>query len=71
LREVFGSSQKLQILGCQEVQRKVSGSHRKWKNPINAKSTVVPDWGPRDLKLGTIRAVVRQLGLTWQDFSGA
>jgi mRNA interferase HicA len=64
-------ARKLQTLGCHEVPRKVGGSHRKWKNPTNAKSTVVPNWGSKDLKLGTIRAVVRQLGLTWQDFSAA
>jgi predicted RNA binding protein YcfA (HicA-like mRNA interferase family) len=64
-------ARKLQALGCQEVTRKGGGSHRKWRNPANARTTVVPDWGSRDLKLGTIRAVVRQLGLTWQQFEAA
>jgi len=62
---------KLQALGCQEVSRTGGGSHRKWRNPVNSRTTVVPDWGGRDLKLGTIRAAVRQLGLDWQDFSAA
>jgi mRNA interferase HicA len=32
---------------------------------------VVPDWGGDDLKLGTIRAAVRQLGLDWAAFEAA
>jgi hypothetical protein len=31
-------------------------------------ATVVPDWGGRDLKLGTVRAAVRQLGIDWDEF---
>jgi hypothetical protein len=40
-------------------------------NSANGRSTVIPDWGGRDLKLGTIRAGVRQLGLEWADFDTA
>ena len=29
---------------------------------------VVPDWGRKDLKLGTIRGVLRQLGIDFEDF---
>jgi mRNA interferase HicA len=61
-------ARKLQALGCQEVPRTGGGSHRKWRKPSNGKATVIPDWGGRDLKLGTIRAAVRQLGLDWQVF---
>ncbi len=64
-------SQKLTTLGCQERKRKTGGSHRKWYNPNTQQGTVVPDWGRRDLKLGTIRSVVRQLGINWQDFRDA
>lgn len=32
---------------------------------------VVPDWGGRDLKFGTIREAVKQLGLEWTDFQSA
>jgi hypothetical protein len=32
---------------------------------------VIPDWGGRDLKLGTARAAVQQLGIDWQDFQNA
>jgi mRNA interferase HicA len=32
---------------------------------------VVADWGGDDLKLGTVRGAVRQLGLSWDEFTGA
>jgi len=62
---------KLRALGSRELPRKGGGSHRKWFNPRSDRLAVVPDWGSRDLKLGTIRAVVRQLGLDWQEFQNA
>ena len=64
-------ARKLAALGCREVPRKGGGSHRKWLNPATGRSTVVPDWGGRDLKLGTVRAAVRQLGLEAHDFDAA
>lgn len=61
-------AKKLSDLGCSEIPRSGGGSHRKWTNPITGASTVIPDWGGDDLKLGTIRAAVRQLDLAWDDF---
>jgi hypothetical protein len=31
----------------------------------------VPDWGGRDLKVGTVRGAVRQLGIDWSAFDNA
>lgn len=31
----------------------------------------VPDWGSKDLKLGTLRAAIKQLGLEWDEFVAA
>jgi predicted RNA binding protein YcfA (HicA-like mRNA interferase family) len=62
---------KLTTLGCREIPRTGGGSHRKWLNPATNRSTVVPDWTGKDLKLGTVRAAVRQLGLTWEAFTAA
>jgi len=31
----------------------------------------VPDWGAKDLKFGTLRGIVRQLGLDWKKFEQA
>jgi mRNA interferase HicA len=64
-------ARKLATLGCQELPRKGGGSHRKWFNPTAQQATVVPDWSGRDLKLGTVRSAVRQLGLDWQQFQQA
>jgi mRNA interferase HicA len=61
-------SQNLISLGCEELPRRGSGSHRVWHNPKNKKIAPLPDWGAKDLKLGTLRAVIRQLGLDWQEF---
>lgn len=62
------AARKLQSLGCVELPRRSSGSHRKWLNPANGHIAPLPDWGSKDLKLGTVRAVIRQLGLDWQGF---
>ena len=64
-------SRKLIALGCHELPRRGGGSHRKWFNPVTQQATVLPDWGARDLKLGTIRAAVRQLALDWKEFDRA
>ncbi|WP_020468928.1 type II toxin-antitoxin system HicA family toxin [Zavarzinella formosa] len=64
-------ARKLRILHCVEIPRSGGGSHRKWLNPVTNQSTVIPDHGGRDLKQGTLRAVIRQLGLEWSDFENA
>lgn len=64
-------SRKLSALGCKETPRKGGGSHRKWHNPATNSSTVIPDWGGRDLKTGTIHGLVRQLGIEWNAFENA
>jgi mRNA interferase HicA len=58
-------------LGCHELERRGGGSHRKWFNPATQRATVLPDWGSRDLKMGTVRSAIRQLGIDWQDFADA
>jgi len=64
-------ARKLRQLGCRELPRRSGGSHRKWFNPATGRATVLPDWGARDLKLGTLRAAIRQLGLEWEAFEAA
>ena len=57
-------------LGCFEKPRRGGGSHRKWYNPGQSPIVVVsvPDWGSRDLKTGTLRGIVKDLGLDWNEF---
>jgi mRNA interferase HicA len=64
-------ARKLTTLGCYELPRKGGGSHHKWHNPATNCSTVIPDWGSRDLKMGTVRGAVRQLRIKWSDFDSA
>lgn len=64
-------AKKLKKLGCVEIRRRSGGSHRLWRNPATGQFTTVPDWGGKDLKTGTVRAVVRQLGLEWKEFLAA
>jgi mRNA interferase HicA len=64
-------ARKLARMGCQEIPRRGGGAHRKWRNPVANRSTVVADHGGKDIKLGTLRAVVRQLGLDWDAFRQA
>lgn len=65
------AARKLKKLGCEELPRRGKGSHRVWHNPLNGRIAPLPDWGGKDLKLGTLRAVVKQLGLEWEDFTQA
>ena len=55
-------------MGCQEIPRRGSGSHRKWYNPVNNTIVPIPDWGNKDLKMGTLRNIIKQLGLDWEEF---
>jgi len=64
-------TRRLTVLGCREIPRKGGGSHRKWHNPATNRSTVVPDWSGRDLKMGTVRSAIRQLGIECSAFDGA
>lgn len=50
------AARALAALGCFELARKSSGSHRKWHDPPTGSVATLPDWGSRDLKVGTVRA---------------
>ena len=62
------AARELARLGCREIARRGGGSHRKWQNPAARRSTILPDHKGKDLKLGTLRAAVRRLGLDWAAF---
>jgi mRNA interferase HicA len=64
-------TRKLHILGCQEIVRRGGGSHRKWINPSSGKGMVIPDWGNKDLKIGTLRSIIKQLGIDFDQFEGS
>ena len=65
------AARKLQRLNCRELPRRKGGSHRTWFNPATGRVSVLPDWGAKDLKLGTLRAALHQLGIEWEVFERA
>ena len=65
------AARKLKSSGCEVVPRRGSGSHRVWHNPANGRLATLPDWGAKDLKTGTVRGAVKQLGLDWNEFQKA
>jgi mRNA interferase HicA len=60
-------AKRLKKLGCQEL-RQGKGSHRVWYNPDTDQTAVIPDWGGKDLAPGTVRAIIRELGIDRQTF---
>jgi len=48
--------------------RQAPGSHEVWWNPANEQFTVIPRHGGRDLPPGTLRAILRQLGIDPAEF---
>lgn len=65
------TTKKLKRLGCKEKPKRKSGSHRTWVNTKTGDEAVIPDWGNKDLKIGTLRTVIRQLGIDWETFKNA
>lgn len=60
-------AKRLRKLGCEEL-RQGRGSHRVWHNPASGSVTAIPDWGSRDLVPGTVRAIIRELGISRSEF---
>jgi predicted RNA binding protein YcfA (HicA-like mRNA interferase family) len=60
-------ARRLRKLGCAEL-RAGKGSHRMWHNPATGLVASIPDWGRKDLAPGTVRAVIRELGISRSDF---
>jgi predicted RNA binding protein YcfA (HicA-like mRNA interferase family) len=50
--------------------RQAKGSHEIWRNPQTRRRTTVPHH-PGNLPRGTIRAIIRETGLTVEEFLGA
>lgn len=63
-------TRKLRRLGC-ELDRRAKGDHEIWINLSTHARTTIPNWGSRDLKPGTISAVLRDLGIDKRDFDRA
>jgi predicted RNA binding protein YcfA (HicA-like mRNA interferase family) len=62
------AERRLHVLECVVLPRRGGGSHRKWPNPTTGGASALPDHGGRELKIGTIRTTLRQLGIEWSRF---
>jgi len=60
-------AKRLRELGCEHI-RDGSGSHRIWWNPDLDRYSTIPDWGAKDIKPGTLRRILRDLGIERSDF---
>ncbi len=60
-------SKRLKKLGCRQL-RQGRGSHRIWLNPGTNQIASIPDWGSKDLAPGTVRAIIRELGISRKEF---
>ena len=60
-------TRRLRKLGCEFV-RQAPGSHEIWWNPRNGRFTVIPRHGGRDIPTGTLRTILRQLGIDPKEF---
>ena len=60
-------TRKLRALGC-EYRRQAKGSHEIWSNPANGGMSSIPNRGRKDIPIGTIRGILRDLGIDRRDF---
>ncbi len=60
-------TRRLRRLGC-EFDRRAKGDHEIWINLSTHARTTIPNWGSSDLKVGTIGAILRDLGISKSDF---
>lgn len=60
-------SKRLRQLGC-EIGRQGKGSHITWLNPASGGRAVIPNHGGVDIAPGTVRGILKQLGLSRDEF---
>jgi len=49
------------------VERRQTGSHLIFKHPATKKVVIVPIHGNKDIKIGTLRSIIKQAGFKLQD----
>ena len=57
---------RLKLFGF-EFDRQAAGSHEIWYNPKTNRYTTIPNH-PGDMPEGTLRAILKQAGITPEDF---
>ncbi|MBI2855934.1 MAG: type II toxin-antitoxin system HicA family toxin [Chloroflexi bacterium] len=61
---------RLRRLDC-EFDRQAKGDPEIWINLSSHRRTTIPNWGSRDLRPGTIKAVLRDMGIDRETFEKA
>ena len=61
---------ELRRLGC-HFDRRGRGDHEILMNAHTIARTTIPNWGSRDLKVGTVAAILRDLGISREEFERA
>lgn len=66
-------AKKMKKLDCYEVieEKRKRGSHRIWCNSSNENIAAIPDHRGKDLKMPTLRSILKQLGIDRKDFDEA
>ena len=59
-------TRKLGRLGI-VFRRQAGGSHEIWRDPANGFYTVIPRHASREIRIGTLAKILRDLGLTRED----
>ena len=49
--------------------RQAKGSHEIWYNPITKRRTTIPNHPGADIPKGTLKAIIKEAGLTLEEFS--
>jgi predicted RNA binding protein YcfA (HicA-like mRNA interferase family) len=63
-------TRKLRRLGI-VFERQARGSHEVWHDPKTDRSTIIHHHPGREIKNGTLRAILRDLGLSMNDLNNA
>jgi predicted RNA binding protein YcfA (HicA-like mRNA interferase family) len=60
------------ILGLRKAgfvfDRQAKGSHEIWYNPVTKRRTTVPNHPGADIPKGTLKAILKEAGLSLEDF---
>ena len=52
-----------------EFDRQAKGSHEIWYNPATKRSTAIPNHPGVEIPKGTLKAILKQVGLSLDEFS--
>ena len=50
------------------LRRQGKGSHEIWKHPITRRTTSVPNHGGKNIPTGTLKEIIKQAGLSVEEF---